>query len=94
MTYDAIIIGGGAGGATLAHALAPTGLRVLILERDLVGDRVENAHVPQPVRDVRGTGAETVDDRLQPCIGRGLRGGSRFGTGQSGEVLALFRCEA
>jgi choline dehydrogenase-like flavoprotein len=31
--YDLIIIGTGAGGGTLAHALAPTGKRILILER-------------------------------------------------------------
>lgn len=31
--YDLIIIGTGAGGGTLAHALAPTGTRILVLER-------------------------------------------------------------
>lgn len=31
--YDIIIIGSGAGGGTLAHALAPTGKRILLLER-------------------------------------------------------------
>jgi choline dehydrogenase-like flavoprotein len=31
--YDAIIIGTGAGGGTLAHRLAPSGKRILILER-------------------------------------------------------------
>ncbi len=31
--YDVIIIGSGAGGATLAHSLADTGKRILILER-------------------------------------------------------------
>ncbi|MEN2741167.1 GMC family oxidoreductase [Microbacterium sp. X-17] len=31
--YDVIIIGSGAGGGTLAHRLAPTGTRILILER-------------------------------------------------------------
>lgn len=31
--YDAIIIGSGPGGASLAQALAPTGKRILILER-------------------------------------------------------------
>ncbi|WP_328907105.1 GMC family oxidoreductase [Streptomyces sp. NBC_00234] len=31
--YDVIVIGTGAGGGTLAHRLAPTGKRVLILER-------------------------------------------------------------
>ena len=31
--YDVIIIGAGAGGETLAHRLAPTGKRILLLER-------------------------------------------------------------
>ena len=31
--YDVIIIGSGAGGGTLAHRLAPSGKRVMILER-------------------------------------------------------------
>jgi choline dehydrogenase-like flavoprotein len=31
--FDLVIIGSGAGGGTLAHALAPTGLRILVLER-------------------------------------------------------------
>ena len=31
--YDVIIIGSGAGGGTLAHKLAPSGKKILILER-------------------------------------------------------------
>jgi choline dehydrogenase-like flavoprotein len=31
--YDVIVIGSGAGGGTLAHALAPTGKRILLIER-------------------------------------------------------------
>jgi choline dehydrogenase-like flavoprotein len=31
--YDVIVIGSGAGGGTLTHALAPTGKRILRLER-------------------------------------------------------------
>jgi choline dehydrogenase-like flavoprotein len=31
--YDVLIIGSGAGGGTLAHRLAPSGKRILILER-------------------------------------------------------------
>jgi len=31
--YDVIVIGSGAGGRALAHRLAPSGKRVLILER-------------------------------------------------------------
>ena len=55
-TYDVIIIGSGAGGGTMAHALAPTGARILILERgDFVpqedgelgsGRRLEAAALP------------------------------------------------
>ena len=33
MTYDVIVIGSGAGGGTLAHRLAPSGKRILLLER-------------------------------------------------------------
>ena len=31
--YDLVVIGSGAGGGTLAHALAPTGARILVVER-------------------------------------------------------------
>src|SRR5574341_378475 len=41
--YDVIIIGSGAGSGTLAYRLAPTGLRILILERgDYVPREREN----------------------------------------------------
>jgi choline dehydrogenase-like flavoprotein len=41
--YDVIIIGSGAGGGTLAHRLAPTGKRILILERgDWLPREVDN----------------------------------------------------
>jgi choline dehydrogenase-like flavoprotein len=41
--YDIIIIGTGAGGGTLAHALAPSGKRILILERgDFIPREREN----------------------------------------------------
>jgi choline dehydrogenase-like flavoprotein len=41
--FDVIIVGSGAGGGTLAHRLAPSGLRILILERgDYVRRELEN----------------------------------------------------
>jgi len=41
--YDVIVIGSGAGGGTLTHSLAPTGARVLLLERgDWLPREIEN----------------------------------------------------
>ncbi len=64
--YDVIIIGTGAGGGTLAHRLAPSGKRILLLERGTYVPRekenwdshavvVENRyHVTEPWLDKRG----------------------------------------
>jgi choline dehydrogenase-like flavoprotein len=42
-TYDVIIIGSGAGGGTMAHALSATAARVLIVERgDFIAQEAEN----------------------------------------------------
>ena len=41
--YDVVIVGSGAGGGTMAHALADTGARILVLERgDFVPQEAEN----------------------------------------------------
>ena len=41
--YDVIIIGTGAGGGTLAYRLAPSGKRILLLERgDYVPREIDN----------------------------------------------------
>ena len=41
--YDVIVIGSGAGGGTVTHALARTGKRVLLLERgDWMPREIEN----------------------------------------------------
>jgi len=60
--YDVIVIGSGAGGGTLAHALAPTGKRILILERGgytptVLGDRNRG-----PVEDLVGRGEGQGND--------------------------------
>src|SRR6266446_7774813 len=64
--YDVIIIGTGAGGGTLAHRLAPSGKRILLLERGTYVPRekenwdshavvVENRyHVKEPWLDKNG----------------------------------------
>lgn len=40
--YDVIVVGSGAGGGTLAHTLAPSGKRILLLER---GDFLIRVHL-------------------------------------------------
>ena len=47
--YDVIIIGSGAGGGTLAHTLAPSGKRILLLERGDFLPRSMDNWDPQPV---------------------------------------------
>ena len=48
--YDVIIVGSGAGGGTLAHPLAPSGKRILLLERgDFLPREMDNwnpEHLP------------------------------------------------
>ena len=57
--YDVIIIGSGAGGGTLAYRLAPTGLRILVLERgDYLQPRARELGQPRgdhegPLQDPR-----------------------------------------
>jgi choline dehydrogenase-like flavoprotein len=49
--YDVIIVGSGAGGGTLARHLAPSGRRVLLLER---GDWLHAADSREAVRGESG----------------------------------------
>ena len=47
--YDVIVIGSGAGGGTLTHALAPTGKRILRLERGGFLPREKHNWDPQSI---------------------------------------------
>jgi len=47
--YDVIIVGTGAGGGTLAHTLAPSGKRILLLERGDFLPRESENWEPDPV---------------------------------------------
>lgn len=76
--YDVIIIGTGAGGGTLAHALAPSGLRVLVLERgDFIPRERENWEPAAVFEEKRYLARETwYDERDEPfqpythyCVG-------------------------
>ena len=94
MDADVIIIGSGMGGATLAAALAPTGRRILILER---GQHL----VPSPKdRDAKAIFADGVyrpeeewldgqDRRFNPGNYYNVGGNSKF----YGAVLIRYRAE-
>ena len=61
--FDVIIIGTGAGGGTLAHTLAPSGKRILLLERgDFLPREMENWNPDAVFIDGRYISADTWYD--------------------------------
>jgi choline dehydrogenase-like flavoprotein len=66
--FDVIIIGSGAGGGTLAHQLAPTGKRILLLERgDYLPREAENWDASAVFANNRYISADTwYDERNRP----------------------------
>lgn len=81
--YDVIIIGTGAGGGTLAHRLAPSGRRILLLERGTYVPREKANWSPRAVHvDGRYAARETwFDDRgrpLQPHTNYCVGGNTKF----------------
>ncbi len=90
--YDIIIIGSGAGGGTLAHALADTGTRILVLERgDFVPAEPENWDPAAVWKDLRYRTTERWLDqhgeRFQPYTHYNVGGNTKFW----GSVLYRFR---
>jgi choline dehydrogenase-like flavoprotein len=88
--YDVIIIGTGAGGGTLAHRLAPSGKRILLLERgDFVRRERENWDPGAAIRDARYHAGETWYDR----DGRAFKPGTHYNVGGNTKFYgaALFR---
>lgn len=92
--YDIIIIGSGAGGGTIAHALSATGARILILERgDFVPQEEENWSPEAVWKELRyQTQERWVDDRgreFRPYTHYCVGGNTKFW----GSVLYRFRRE-
>ena len=93
MSYDVIIIGTGAGGGTLARRLAPSGKRILILERgDYVPREPDNWSSRAVNVDAKYSTRETWKDRdgrdLHPHTNYNVGGNTRF------YGAALFRLRA
>ena len=81
--YDVIIVGSGAGGGTLAHRLAPSGKRVLILERgDWLPREIENWDATAVFVDNRYVSTDTWYDEhgkeFQPQIHYFVGGATKF----------------
>ena len=83
MHYDAIIIGTGAGGGTLAHRLAPSGKRILVLERgDYVPREPDNWSSKAVNVDAKYNTRETWKDKdgrdLHPHTNYNVGGNTKF----------------
>jgi choline dehydrogenase-like flavoprotein len=81
--YDVIIVGSGAGGGTLAHRLAPSGKRVLILERgDWLPREIENWDATAVFVENRYVSPDTWYDEngqpFQPQIHYFVGGATKF----------------
>ncbi|HTM03367.1 MAG TPA: GMC family oxidoreductase [Vicinamibacterales bacterium] len=92
--FDIVIIGSGAGGGTMAHALAPTGRRILVIERgDFVPQEDENWSPEAVWRDLRYRTTEQWLDAdgtaFPPYMHYNVGGNSKFW----GSVLYRLRRE-
>lgn len=88
--YDVIIIGTGAGGGTLAHRLAPSGKRVLLLERgDFLPREKQNWDVSEVFVNNRYVSRDTWYDRKD----KPFQPGSHYFVGGATKLYgaALFR---
>ena len=88
--YDVIIIGSGAGGGTLAHRLAPSGKRILILER---GDYLPREKENWDPEQVFVANRYTSPDPWRGRDGKVFQPGAHYHVGGATKVFgaALFR---
>ncbi len=86
--YDVIIIGSGPGGATLAHALAPTGKRILVLER---GDYLRREPDNWSSKAVFVDGKYQVKDLWYDRAGRSFHPGLHYLVGGNSKVYPTIR---
>jgi NADH dehydrogenase FAD-containing subunit len=92
--YDVIIIGTGAGGGTLAHQLAPSGKRILLLERgDFLPRERENWDTEAVFNDKRYVSHETWRDATGAPFQPGMHYFVGGATKMSGAALFRLRRE-
>ena len=88
--YDLIVIGSGPGGAALAHRLAPTGKRILLLER---GDYLPRSPANWDSQTVFVDGAYQTSEIWYDRDGKAFQPGLHYYVGGNSKVYgaALFR---
>ena len=88
--YDLIVIGSGPGGATLAHRLAPTGKRILMLER---GGYLPRSRTNWDAKAVFVDGLYQVDETWYGGDGTSFKPGLHYYVGGNSKVYgsALLR---
>ena len=88
--YDVIVIGSGAGGGTMVHTLAPTGKRILLLER---GDYVRREKENWDPRAVNLEGRYQTKEIWKDSKGRDLHPHTNYAVGGNTKFYgaALFR---
>ena len=88
--YDVIVIGSGPGGATLAHRLAPTGKKILMLER---GDYLPRSRANWDAKTVFVDGAYQCTDTWHGATGETFQPGLHYYVGGNSKVYgaALLR---
>jgi len=88
--YDVIVIGSGAGGGTLVHNLAPTGKRILLLER---GDYVRRERENWDSRSVNVEGRYQTKEVWKDSRGGDLHPHTNYAVGGNTKFYgaALFR---
>ena len=88
--YDVIVIGSGPGGASLAHRLAPSGKRILMLER---GDYLPRSRSNWDAKTVFVDGAYQAKETWYDAKGKLIHPGLHFWVGGNSKVYgaALFR---
>lgn len=88
--YDLIVIGSGPGGASVAHRIAPTGKRILLIER---GDYLPRSRANWDPQTVFVDGAYQADEIWHGKDGKSFHPGLHYYVGGNSKVYgaALFR---